>query len=478
MKTLEGLNAQDRAKWSEAFWEVGASQCGFCTPGIIVRLVALNERRGCLVDSDVQSALLAHLCRCTGWQSILEAARLVEAGKSEAISTLSSRAKTRNLTLARHRATLESGSPQDVGPEVSLGRGGFADDLAPAGCLVAVPDGRGGFCVGESLAEARANAGKVQGRNTTVVVSYPLEIPEGDWALRLRTTFVEPGYLEPDAAWCQPGGPPASPLANGGAFGGKLRSPVSDVSRSLADRYGRPVRVVLSREDVVRMGPKRPPIAAGIRADGSGVIRVATTPDSEDLSDWIEDVGRVLPKAEVERVAVAGPPVSSLLRGAGWAEASVLAAALATLSSEHASRVDGDSGTTTVTAPNGAIASATIEPDRSVSVSVAAGEALDEVVLRSYVMGAVHQALGWVRTEGIAVSGDGEVLDLTIRSFGIITARDMPTVRVSVEPDERPPLRAGDAVFAAVAAAAWITGGLEQDWPTARGSSVQRRTGS
>ena len=93
-------------------------------------------------------------------------------------------------------------------------------------------------------------------------------------------------------------------------------------------------------------------------------------------------------------------------------------------------------------------------------MSVAAGEPLDEVVLRSYALGAAHQALGWVRSEGVAVDDDGTVLDLTIRSFGILAARDMPAVEVVVEDDRGPPVPAGDTVFAAVAAAAWLAAGL------------------
>ena len=57
---------------------------------------------------------------------------------------------------------------------------------------------------------------------------------------------------------------------------------------------------------------------------------------------------------------------------------------------------------------------------------------LDEVVLRSYCTGAAHQALGWVTSEGLAVDDDGEVLDLTIRSFGILRAVDMPPIEVEV----------------------------------------------
>ena len=58
-----------------------------------------------------------------------------------------------------------------------------------------------------------------------------------------------------------------------------------------------------------------------------------------------------------------------------------------------------------------------------VEVRVAAGDPLDEIVLRSYAIGAAHMALGWVCTESLAVDpATGEVHDLTIRSFGIVRA--------------------------------------------------------
>ena len=132
----------------------------------------------------------------------------------------------------------------------------------------AVRAANGEWVVGETLCEARARAGKVQGRRTTAGLRWPIEVPPGDWVRTLSTTWVEPAYLEPDASWCAPGGTPASPLANGGAFGGKLASQVGAVARRLADEHGRIVRVLLAREDVVRLGPKRPPLAAGIDPNG------------------------------------------------------------------------------------------------------------------------------------------------------------------------------------------------------------------
>jgi hypothetical protein len=123
----------------------------------------------------------------------------------------------------------------------------------------------------------------------------------------------------------------------------------------------------------------------------------------------------------------------------------------------------------TVVSRQGGRVTAAGAADGAVTLRVAAGTVLDEVVLRSYAVGAAHQALGWVRSEGVAVDPDGAVVDLTIRSFGILTAREMPTVEVVVEDDGGPPVAAAEAVVAAVAAAAWLAAGLPPDWPVDRG---------
>jgi CO/xanthine dehydrogenase Mo-binding subunit len=104
--------------------------------------------------------------------------------------------------------------------------------------------------------------------------------------------------------------------------------------------------------------------------------------------------------------------------------------------------------------------------DGVVRVRVRAGEVLDEVVLRSYATGAAHMALSWMASEGIAVDADGMIHDLTIRSFGILRAVDTPPIEVTVEDGDGPAVRGSDAVFAAVAAAAWLHVGCPPDWPT------------
>lgn len=156
----------------------------------------------------------------------------------------------------------------------------------------------------------------------------------------------------------------------------------------------------------------------------------------------------------VEELEVAGLPTSAALRGAGWAEAAVLLTAAR--------------GEATVTAPSGGRAEADVPADGPVRVRVWCGDPLDEAVLRSYCIGAAHMGLGWVRSEGIAVDGAGRPHDLTIRSFGILRARDTPEVELELAGSSGPPAAVSDAVFAAVAAADWRADGYPPAWPTRR----------
>ena len=100
------------------------------------------------------------------------------------------------------------------------------------------------------------------------------------------------------------------------------------------------------------------------------------------------------------------------------------------------------------------------------------------MTLRSYALGAVHQALGMVWSEGIAVDEAGEPVDLTIRSFGILAARDMPEVTVRLHEEDGWPVNGSDAVFVATLAAAWIAEGLARPLAHAarrRACAVARR---
>lgn len=120
--TLEGFDPDERDRLSKAFAVTGALQCGFCTPGILVRTKALFDQKGPAgVTSQVAAGRLgAHLCRCTGYTKILEAVAMLASGDIP-----------------------EPGMPQRIGDngakyeaiELALGDRGYVDDMNPDGML-------------------------------------------------------------------------------------------------------------------------------------------------------------------------------------------------------------------------------------------------------------------------------------------------------------------------------------------------------
>ena len=75
--TLEGFDPAERDRLARAFASTGALQCGFCTPGIVVRTKALIDQKGSSLDRrTIEGRLGAHLCRCTGYTKIIDAIEL------------------------------------------------------------------------------------------------------------------------------------------------------------------------------------------------------------------------------------------------------------------------------------------------------------------------------------------------------------------------------------------------------------------
>ena len=75
--TVEGLAAGGELHpVQQAFVEAGAVQCGFCTPGLIVATHDLLRRNPHPSDPEIREALAGNLCRCTGYEKILDAVRL------------------------------------------------------------------------------------------------------------------------------------------------------------------------------------------------------------------------------------------------------------------------------------------------------------------------------------------------------------------------------------------------------------------
>jgi carbon-monoxide dehydrogenase small subunit len=86
VRTVEGLADGDRLHpVQEAFVEAGAVQCGFCTPGLVVAVTDLLDRDPSPDEVTVREALSGNLCRCTGYQKILDAVVLAAERRREAI---------------------------------------------------------------------------------------------------------------------------------------------------------------------------------------------------------------------------------------------------------------------------------------------------------------------------------------------------------------------------------------------------------
>jgi aerobic carbon-monoxide dehydrogenase small subunit len=81
--TIEGLgDGQQLDPVQDAFLRAGAVQCGFCTPGLIVATHDLLDHNPAPSDPEIREALAGNLCRCTGYEKILDAVRLAAAARS------------------------------------------------------------------------------------------------------------------------------------------------------------------------------------------------------------------------------------------------------------------------------------------------------------------------------------------------------------------------------------------------------------
>ena len=119
--TLEGVDAAERERYATVFAAHGALQCGFCIPGIIMRVKALLDKKGsALTRENASRHLGGHLCRCTGYIKILDAVDSLAAGE---------------VPVALPCGGIGTSGIRYEAAELSLGDRPFIDDLAPAGLL-------------------------------------------------------------------------------------------------------------------------------------------------------------------------------------------------------------------------------------------------------------------------------------------------------------------------------------------------------
>lgn len=119
--TLEGVDEQERNRYSDAFSACGGLQCGFCIPGIVMRAKSQVDKKGAdLKREDMARHLGAHLCRCTGYVKVLDAIETVAKGTAVDVS-LPGGVGSRGIKY-------EAGA-------LALGDRGYVDDIRVPGML-------------------------------------------------------------------------------------------------------------------------------------------------------------------------------------------------------------------------------------------------------------------------------------------------------------------------------------------------------
>jgi len=408
--TLEGVSTEERRLYARAFQVAAGLQCGFCTPGLTLRIKWLTDQERLLTRDEIAKGLDGHLCRCTGYVKIVDAVELIQSAKrGQALPAVVDSGGV-GARLAKYQ-----------GGELALGDRPFVADIDAPGLLHAavvlsphararvirvdtsraraypgvvavatardvpgdrwvgliykdwpcfVAEGEEVRAVGDVLAAVAADSPRIAREAAGLVdVEYeplppvldPAEairpgaprvnpkhdnvlsttrfargdveaalaasthVVTGTWA----TQRIEHLFLEPEASLAVPLpdgrlhlytqgqgifddrrqvaavlGEPEDRLfvelvPNGGAFGGKEDMSIQAQTALLARMTGRPVRLVLTREQSIRMHPKRHPITMSyaVGCDAEGRLTAAKVSLLGDSGAYASVGGKVLERA-------------------------------------------------------------------------------------------------------------------------------------------------------------------------------------
>lgn len=411
--TVEGLPAWKRRVLSACFLASGAVQCGFCTPGIVMRMAALLDRKPNPDISSIRKALAGHICRCTGYlpivQAVMEAStlwsedaarELTVSPRAAACGVGASQARYRgqdlvlgakpfvadmNVEAMVHGAVVLSPHPRALiralGVEETLARPGVqavftARDVPGERCVGLIRQDWPQFvaigeitrCVGDVLAlvvadtphHARTAAASMavdyeplpvvatpeealapeaprihEGGNVLGVCAFrrgdaETALAEADVVVHgtFSTQRIEHAFLEVEACLATPDGQGvrvysqgqgvhddqaqiarilAIPtervhvelVSTGGAFGGKEDLLIQGQTALAATKLGVPVRTVLTREQSLRMHPKRHPMTLDytVGADKQGRLKAARVRILGDTGAYASVGAKVLERA-------------------------------------------------------------------------------------------------------------------------------------------------------------------------------------
>src|SRR5579863_3756113 len=123
--TAEGISSREKQVYAEAFGQVGAVQCGFCMPGMLISAKSLLDHNPNPTHADVKSAIRYNLCRCTGYVKIEQAIQLAAKAFRNCDNPEQDDSNSRlGARMVRPDAT-----------EKLLGTGDFVDDMQIEGML-------------------------------------------------------------------------------------------------------------------------------------------------------------------------------------------------------------------------------------------------------------------------------------------------------------------------------------------------------
>jgi xanthine dehydrogenase molybdenum-binding subunit len=408
--TLEGVSDNERQLYADAFQVAAGLQCGFCTPGLVLRIKHLTDQDRVLTRDEIARALDGHLCRCTGYIKIIDAVQLIQTvkrgGSLPAVATDGgigdrlARYQGAELTLGTRRFVNDLEAPGMLHGAVTLSpharalvrRIDVSRALALPGVVavatardvpgdrwvgqiykdwpVFVAEGEEVRCVGDVLAAIAAvdrrtareaarlvdidfevlpplldprlaiapGARQVNPRHDNVLSTTVIErgdidadlaasahVVSGTW----QTQRIEHLFLEPEAAFAVPledgrlalysqgqgifedRRQVASVLGeaeeriyvelmpNGGAFGGKEDMTIQAQTALLARLTNRPVRLALSRDESVRLHPKRHPVTMRyeVGCDAQGRLTAARVDLLGDSGAYASVGGKVIERA-------------------------------------------------------------------------------------------------------------------------------------------------------------------------------------
>lgn len=124
IQTLEGVSDEERGTFAEAFARVGGLQCGFCIPGFVMRAKNLLDNNPTPTDEEIRKKLDVHLCRCTGYQRIVDA-----------IQTVAAVRRGEPMPPADESGRVGTSLDRYQGEALTLGDRDYVDDMYPQGLL-------------------------------------------------------------------------------------------------------------------------------------------------------------------------------------------------------------------------------------------------------------------------------------------------------------------------------------------------------